>query len=43
MVIANSFATHPGRKAEMSEKINEDFAHAWETNGVFIGRPSFKK
>lgn len=36
MVIANSFATHPGKKAEMSEKINEDFAHAWESNGVYF-------
>ena len=36
MVISNSFATHPGKKAEMCEKINEDFAHAWESNGVYF-------
>ena len=35
MVISNAFATHPGKKAESAEKINEDFAHAWETNGVY--------
>jgi len=35
MKIANAFATHPGKKAETAEKINEDFAHAWESKGVY--------
>lgn len=36
MNISNAFATHPGKKAEMAEKINEDFAHAWESKGIYF-------
>ena len=34
MEISNAYATHPGKKAETDEKLNEDFAHAWEKDGV---------
>lgn len=33
--IANAFATHPGKRAEMAEKQNEDYAHAWEKDSVY--------
>lgn len=32
--IINAFATHPGKKAEAKERLNEDFAHAWEKDRV---------
>lgn len=35
MEIANAFATHPGKKSESSEKLNEDYAHAWKKDDVY--------
>lgn len=35
MEIVNAFATHPGVKAQSNEKPNEDYAHAWNKNGVY--------
>lgn len=35
MEISNAFATHPGKKAEAAEIINEDYAHAWLKDGVY--------
>ncbi len=36
MNVSNAFATHPGKRSEMSETINEDFAHAWESKGMYF-------
>ncbi len=36
MNVSNAFATHPGKRSEASEKINEDFAHAWESCGMYF-------
>ncbi len=36
MNVSNAFATHPGKRSEISEKINEDFAHAWESKGMYF-------
>ena len=36
MEIVNAFATHPGKRSEDKEKPNEDYAHAWEKNGVYF-------
>lgn len=29
-----AFATHPGKRSEALKKQNEDYAHAWEKNGI---------
>ena len=34
MAYTNTFATHPGKKAEDEESLNEDFAHAWVNHDV---------
>ncbi len=34
--VVNAFATHPGKKSEIKEQPNEDFAHAWEKDGVYF-------
>ncbi len=36
MEIINAFATHPGKRSEKMEKQNEDYAHAWEKNGIYF-------
>lgn len=36
MEIANAFATHPGTKAEAADKPNEDYAHAWNKDGIYF-------
>ncbi len=35
MDVANAFATHPGKRAESSEMLNEDYAHAWTKDGIY--------
>lgn len=34
--VVNAFATHPGKRSEAKEQLNEDFAHAWEKNSVYF-------
>ena len=36
MEIVNAFATHPGKRSEDKGKTNEDYAHAWEKNGIYF-------
>ena len=35
MDLSNAFATHPGVKAEKAEALNEDYAHAWNKDGIY--------
>lgn len=35
MEIVNALATHPGIKSEKAELMNEDYAHAWNKDGIY--------